>query len=367
MSFFKNKSTKIENLTERSDIAITNYLTDGLLLFDTSSRIVLVNPQAERFFEVIEDKVIGKTILELSKFERINPLASLLGGEIKLLSKQELIIKDNFIAEITSVPIQYQGSRTHTLVIIHDITREKLSDKMKSEFVTLAAHQLRTPTSGIKWSLETILQGELGELNEKQKELIEKANYTNNKVIELVRDLLDIAQIEEGKYLTNLVLSNIDKLIDSVIESRKQEIINRKIKVEFHKTETSRVMIDVEKMVIVLKNILDNALRYTLPGGKVLIELSQGDKKEIEIKITDNGIGIPAEEQSRVFTRFFRGANVMKMETEGTGLGLYIVKNIVEAHGGRIWFESKEKVGTAFNIVLPVKERYGEFLSKDFY
>lgn len=365
--FFKKKTTKIDNLTERSDIAITNYLTDGLLLFDTSNRIVLVNPQAERYFEIIEKKVFGKTILELSRYERINPLANLLGGSIKQVTKQELSVKDNFVIEVTSVPILYQGERTHTLVIVHDITREKLSDKMKSEFVTLAAHQLRTPTSGIKWSLESLLEGELGELNEKQKDLIKKANDTNDKVIELVRDLLDVAQIEEGKYLTNLVLADIDKLILSVLESRKQEIVNRKIKVEFNKEETSRIMMDVEKMDIVLKNILDNALRYTLPGGKVIISLRQSEKKEIEIKISDNGVGIPKEEQTRVFSKFFRGSNVMKMETEGTGLGLYIVKNIVEAHGGRIWFDSQEKIGTTFNIILPVKERYGEFLNKDFY
>ncbi|MBU3942531.1 PAS domain S-box protein [Patescibacteria group bacterium] len=365
--FFKKKSNRIDDLTKKSDTAITNYLTDGLLLFDTSSRIVLVNPQAERFFEIIEEKVFGKTILELSRFERVNPLVNLLGGSIKLISKKELSVKDNFIVEVTSVPIMYQGERTHTLVIVHDVTREKLSDKMKSEFVTLAAHQLRTPTSGIKWSLETLLEGELGGLNEKQKEVIKRANDTNNKVIELVRDLLDIAQIEEGRYLTNLVLFNIDKLIDSVIESRKQEIINKKIKVEFHKTETSRIMIDVEKMDIVFKNILDNALRYTSFGGKILIELRQTDKKEMEIQISDNGAGIPLDEQNRVFSKFFRGTNVMKMETEGTGLGLYIVKNIIEAHGGRIWFESKEGVGSTFSIILPIKERYGEFLSKDFY
>ena len=115
-------------------------------------------------------------------------------------------------------------------------------------------------------------------------------------------------------------------------------------------------MIDVEKIKIAIDNIINNAITYTPTGGKVTISLS-GNKEEIEFSVKDTGIGIPENQQERIFTKFFRGANATKMETEGTGLGLFIVKNIIEAHGGKTWFESKEGVGTTFYFNLPVKQK----------
>lgn len=366
--FFKKKRKNPVIANGNSDMIITNYLTDGLLVFDSANKLALLNPSAEMLFEVLEEKVLGKSILELARFERLNLLVSLLGGGIKPMAKTELQIKENFIVEITSIPISYDGERVNTIIVIHDVTREKLSDKMKTEFVTLAAHQLRTPTSGIKWSLGGLLEGSYGELTGPQKEILTKAYKTNDKVIELVRDLLDVAQIEEGKYLRNFVFANVEDIIKSVLESRKQEIINRKLHVEFRREDIQNIMLDVEKMDIVFKNILDNAIRYTNIGGKIVITLNKKEKeKEIEINIKDNGIGIPDYEQDRVFTKFFRGSNVMRIDTEGTGLGLYIARNIIEAHGGRIWFESREKQGTTVHIVMPIKERFGEFLTRKFY
>ncbi len=362
--FFKKEKPKLINGDQ--DITISNYLTDALLVFDSQSRVVLANPKAEVMFEVSEKKLLGKNIMELGHYDRLNSIISFLGAAIKPIKKQEIQISDNLIVEVTSVPISEQGERANTLVIIHDITREKLSDKMKSEFVTLAAHQLRTPTSAIKWSLQGLLQGDYGELNEDQKSLLQEAYSTNDKVIELVRDLLDVAQIEEGKYLNRMALKDIEEVIKSLINSRKQEILNKKIHLKFENSEVPKIMLDTEKIKIAISNILDNALRYTQEGGEILIKLNKVEK-EIEIKVIDNGIGIPENEQARVFTKFYRGSNAIKRETEGTGLGLYIVKNIIEAHGGRVWFKSKENKGTTFCIILPIKERFGEFLTGDFY
>lgn len=364
--FFKKKKNIPIIANGNSDITITNYLADGLLVFNSKNKLTLLNPKAEMLFEVLEEKALGKSILELARFKRLSPLVSLLGGGIKPMTKTELQIKENFIVEITSIPVTHDGERINTLVVVHDVTREKLSDKMKTEFVALAAHQLRTPTSGIKWSLKGVLDGNYGELNKSQKEILTKTYKTNDKIIKLVRDLLDIAQIEEGKYLRKLTLASIESVIRSVLESRKQEIMNKKLKVEFRREEIQNVMIDVEKMNIVFKNIIDNAIRYTNVGGKINIVMEKKEK-EIEIRVEDNGIGIPESEQDRVFTKFFRGSNVMRIDTEGTGLGLYIARNIIEAHGGRVWFESKENEGTVVYIIIPIKERFGEFLTGELY
>lgn len=337
---------------------ITNYLTDGLLVFNNKSKLVLFNPQAEKFFEIKKEKILGKSILELNRFLNFGSLVSLLGGGIKQVYEQEVKIRENFILKVTVFPIETKQEKLGSLVILHDISHIKLMDEMKSEFVTLAAHQLRTPTSAVKWSLNMLLQGDLGKLNEEQEEIIEQAYKTNNKVIRLVRDLLNISQIEQGKYLSKLTLSSIEEIIQSVVNSNEQEIEGKKIKIELREPETQlpKVMIDRQKMEIAIKNIFGNALRYTLPKGRISIFIEMGEK-EIKVQIKDTGIGIPKDQQARVFSKFFRATNVMKMETEGTGIGLFISKNIIEAHGGRIWFESQENKGTTFFFILPVDGR----------
>jgi len=255
-----------------------------------------------------------------------------------------------------------------TLVILHDVTREKLADKLKSEFVTLAAHQLRTPISGIKWSLQTLLDGDLGKLTEKQEEVVKQAFITNNKVINLVNDLLNVAEIEEGRYLNKVVLSNLGEIILSVVEDHRKDLENKNLQVDFLKPEEQlpQVMLDIEKMKIAVTNILDNAIRYTPEGGKIIVSIEKG-KKDIEVRIEDSGMGIPFNEQDKIFSKFFRSSNIRKIDTEGTGLGLYIVKNIIEAHEGKIWFESEEGKGTAFYFTVPIKKSFGEFLTSEFY
>ncbi len=365
----KNKKEKefYENLRENG-LTITDYFIDGLLIFDEDSKIALVNPQAEKFFGVKEGKILGESILGLNRFPKFEPLVSLLGGGVKEVFRQELQISENLIWEVTTVPIITGDVKAVTLVILHDVSREKLVQKMKTEFVTLAAHQLWTPTSAVKWSLEMLLEGDLGKLNERQKKIIEKAHKTNDKAIRLVNDLLNVAEIEEGRYLSKLVLTDISDIIQLIIEEYNEQIKEKKIKLAFKKPEEQlpKIMLDVEKTKIAVRNILDNAVRYTFPMGKISIFIKK-EEKNIEVQIQDSGLGIPLGEQDKIFTKFFRGSNITRIDTEGTGLGLYIAKNIIEAHKGTVWFESEEDQGTTFYFTLPIKERFGEYLTEEFY
>lgn len=364
--FWRKKKNNVNH--NIGDLTITDYLTDGLLIFDSENKVILANPRVERFFEVREEDILDKSILDLSRFKDFKPVVTFLGGGIKECYREDLKIRENFILQVTSVPVKNDGEKISTLVILHDVTRERLSDQMKSEFVTLAAHQLRTPTSAVKWSLQSLMSGDLGTLNAEQKKAIETAYITNDRVISLVRDLLDLAQIEEGKYISKTELADIEEIIQSVINENKQIIANRKLRVEFKRSETPlpKLMLDKEKIKIAIGNIFDNALRYTLAGGKVTIS-SFGSKKQVQVEVKDTGLGIPSDEQERVFTKFFRAENIRKMDTEGTGLGLYIAKNIIEAHEGKIWFNSEENKGTTFYFTIPVKERFGQFLREDLY
>ena len=344
-------------------LTIINNFTEGLLLFDPENKLSLINPQAEVFFEVKSRDIIGRPVLELSTFPTIEPLVRLVGGEIKGVFRKELPITEKLTLEVSTVPMMREEEKLGTLIILHDITREKIIERMKTEFVSLVAHQLRTPLSAIKWTLRMLLDRDLGPITEEQKDFVEKTYSSNERMITLINDLLDVTRIEEGRFLYKQILTDIGTLCQFVINSYKDEVKRKKLKLEFKKPEKKLppVMLDVEKMRLAINNLVDNAIRYTPPGGRVTVSLSY-DKKEIEFSVKDTGVGIPKDQQERVFTKFFRGANVMRMATEGTGLGLFITKNIIEAHGGKIWFESEENMGTTFYFTIPIKEKFGEFL-----
>jgi len=355
---------KAEEERDKTNTIIAN-LTDGLLVFDREGKLSLINPQAEVFFDVKARDIIGRPVLELSTFPTLEPLMKLVGKEIKGIFRKELPIKEKLTLEVSTVPMMREEEKIGTLVILHDITREKIVERMKTEFVSLSAHQLRTPLSAIKWTLRMILDGDLGPINEEQRDFMEKTYSSNERMITLINDLLNVTRIEEGRFLYRPILTDIESVVQFVINSYKEEIEKRKIKFEFKKPEKKlpKVMLDVEKMGLAIQNLLDNAIRYTRPGGKVTVSLKLA-KKEIEFSIKDTGIGIPKDQQERVLTKFFRGANAIRMETEGSGLGLFITKNIIEAHGGKIWFESEENVGTTFYFTIPVKEEFGGFLKE---
>lgn len=343
---------------------ITNFV-DGLLVFDKENKLSLINPQAESFFGVGRGKAVGKPILELGSLPSLEPLVKLVGKEIKGVFRKELQVKETLTLEVSTVPITRKEEELGTLVILHDITREKIIERMKTEFVSVAAHQLRTPLSAIKWTLRMLLDGDLGPLTQEQKDFIEKTYKSNERMIGLINDLLNVTRIEEGRYLYRPILLDIKSIVQSLVNLYKEEAEKKKIKIEFKKPEKSlpRLMLDKEKITLAIQNLLENAIRYTPRGGQVKVSLKHV-KKEVEFSVKDTGVGIPRDQQGNIFTKFFRGANVLRMETEGSGLGLFIAKNVIEAHGGKIWFESEENVGTTFYFTIPAQEEFPGFLKE---
>ncbi len=345
---------KAEEERDKTMAIFTNF-TDGLLLFDKKNRIAAINFQTENFLNVKYKEIKGKTVSELFDLPVIGLLARDLGKEAEVLSKRGLEIRKNLFLEISGVSMMKKGKKWATLVILHDITREKMVEKTKTEFVSIAAHQLRTPLSAIKWTLKMFLDGELGPTTAEQKDYLLKTYRTNNIMIGLINDLLNVAKIEEGKFLYNLVLLNMESVIDFAIDSYKEEINKKKIEIIFNKPKNKipDVLADAEKIKLVMQNLLDNAIKYTLAGGRIIITMAQKNG-ELEIAVADNGIGIAPEQRNRIFTKFFRSLSAIKLETDGTGLGLFIAKNIVEAHKGKIWFDSETGKGAVFYFTLPI-------------
>lgn len=353
---------KAEEERERA-ASIVNNLSDGLIVLNRS-RIYLVNPQAEKFLGTPQKELVGRKLEDINEIERMKALAKTFkkGRDI---FRQEVLIDKNLTLEMSTVPMVVKGENIGLMIILHDITREKTVERMKTEFVSLAAHQLRTPLSVIKWTLKMLMEGDMGEVTEGQRDLIEKSYQSNERMIGLINDLLDITRIEEGRYLYQPVLADLVDVAGSVFKDREDEIKRKGLVFHFQKPRgrVPRVTMDVEKMKLVIQNLLENAIRYTPAAGKVSASIN-ADKDKIEFKIEDGGIGIPRDQQAKIFTKFFRGSNVIRVETEGSGLGLFISKNIVEAHGGKIWFESKEGSGSIFHFSLPVKKELESFLKE---
>ena len=257
--------------------------------------------------------------------------------------------------EVNTVFLEEGAEEGGILIILHDVTRDKLVERMKTEFVSIAAHQLRTPLSAIKWTLRMVLDGDTGELNAEQKDLLEKTYVSNERMISLINDLLNVSRIEEGRFLYKQQLASLEEIVSIVIDSSQELLKMKKMTLTFDKPKEAlpQVSVDKEKMELAIQNLLENAVKYTPEGGKINISLEKNNR-DIVFKIKDTGVGIPEDQHERIFTKFFRGDNVIRMETEGSGLGLYTTRNIIDAHKGKIWFDSKEGEGTVFYFTIPI-------------
>ncbi len=358
---FLDKARKRTEQEKNRIIDIIANFTDGLFVLDRENKLSLINPCAEDFLEIKSKEVINKSVSELSKFKffkkLIRALTDPVSGNLKIkkIFRKEMIMTPNLILEVSAIPVFKEGQRIETLVILHNITREKRIEQTKTEFVSISAHQLRTPLSAIKWTLRMLLDGDLGTINKKQKEFIEKTYKSNERMISLINDLLNVTRIEEGRYLYKKELSDVENICRDVIKFYQEKIKTKKIKFKFIAPDRSlKVSIDKEKIDLAIRNIFENAIKYTPSKGNITMILDYGIK-ELKFSVSDTGVGIPVDQQYRVFTKFFRGANIIRMDTEGTGLGLFIAKNIIIAHKGRIWFESKEREGTTFYFTLPIR------------
>lgn len=225
-------------------------------------------------------------------------------------------------------------------------------DVAKSEFISIAAHQLRTPLSAIKWILYMLIHDEFKGESEKL-EFIEKAAQSTDRMIELVNDLLEVDHIQSGKDQFIFKPMQPRDLINSIISELQTIITKRNIQMSVDLAKSVQVNGDETKLRELFQNLIENSLKYTPMGGSVNVSVKV-EEKFLKFEIKDSGIGIPADQKYHIFSKFFRAANAMKVETSGSGLGLFIAKEVAERHGGKIWFESKMGEGTSFFVELPI-------------
>lgn len=365
------KANRIIETERARDEAILNNIGDGILVVDTKEIILLVNNKLCEMLGYTPEELYGRKLEEVIKIKsaehktmphRTRPL-------VMALEKKETTSttsikgyinykrKDGsfFPGATSATPVMVNGKVIAAVEVIRDVTREREVDRMKTEFISLASHQLRTPLSAMRWYLEMLLDGDAGKLSKEQTQFVENVNQSNTRMIALVNSLLNVSRIESGRIIIEPVPTKITELLDGVINEIQPQIESKKITLvkSIHPGLPS-VETDPRLLRNVYMNLLTNAVKYTPAAGEVNVFVSKTET-ELVTQITDTGYGIPEKEQPKLFEKFFRATNVVKMETDGNGLGMYLVKAVVDSLGGSIRFKSVEGKGTTFWVSLPLK------------
>jgi len=244
-------------------------------------------------------------------------------------------------------------------IIAFIITRsfERLAEasRMKSEFINIVSHQLRSPLTNIKWTFEVMASEDFKVPAEKQEEYFVNVKENIARMVELIDDLLIVSKVEQGSFSIVKREVSLDDLIKDLVERYKVFAEASRIELNFYSQENMpKILADSSFLKIVIENLIDNAIRYTKGGGIVEIKLIK-EKDKVLFAIKDSGVGIPQKEQKHIFQKFFRAENISKEQTRGSGLGLYVCRSILNKMGGQIWFKSQLGKGTTFYFRLPIK------------
>jgi PAS domain S-box-containing protein len=347
--------------------ALFTSIGDGAISTDEFGRITRVNPAAQYLLGYSEAELLG------TWFPKKITAVTLDDGPVNLIDRPitKAFLTGKPISEklyyrrksgqklpvaITVSPILLDGKPLGAIEVFRDITLEQEVDRMKSEFISLASHQLRTPLSAIKTYTHMLFDGYMGELNAAQKNSLNTIIGASNRMNELISTLLNITRMESGTIAVTPKAIRIDAAAEDVIKELslmaggKSIVLTSSVKPKTGITLTTDALILKE----VLTNLVSNAIKYTPEKGRVDIRIRlKGGGVITEVR--DSGWGIPKFSQDQIFSKFFRAHNIVKRETTGTGLGLYLVKGLIDALDGRIWFTSEEGKGTSFFFSLPQK------------
>ena len=361
--------------------AILMSIGDGLVVVDKAGKVLLVNKAFENLVGWKVKEVLGKLLVEVVPREdeagNVVPFKERILNKIlstttttttTTVANWYYIRKNKTRFPVASIitPFIIEGKIIGAVEVFRDISKEKDVDKAKTEFVSLASHQLKTPPTAIKLLTERMLSGKTGKLTEKQKEYLNDVHSENQRSIELVNALLNVSRIEMGAFTIQLNEKNICAVAQSVIYELKSAIDKKHLRLEeVHPKRNIAVPIDEALFRMVLNNLVMNAVNYTAEGGTIHVECKEVNKgqtlgeKLLEensfvVVVSDTGYGIPKLQQDKLFTKFFRADNAREKQPDGTGLGLYIVKSILDNSGGLIWFTSRENEGSVFYVAIPV-------------
>ncbi|MDB9822358.1 response regulator [Deltaproteobacteria bacterium] len=360
----KAKQFQEENIKNLYDLdleksrlkTIINCMANGVIVTNRNMESVLHNPALMRLLEIsekVENPVsIDKIINDDNLLNTLNTIQSGNSAEGAFVS-QEISAGKKILRAISAPAHGPDNSVVGTVTVLEDITAFKELDEMKSDFVNMVAHELRSPIVAIRQQNSVLLEGLAGPLQDKQEEFLQRGIKKIDQLLELINDLLDIARIEAGKHVQHQVPTDIGKIIEETVLLMEPRANDQNIDLKYSCDKLRQVQADPKRIAEIFSNLIANAINYSPDGGRV--EVSAHCLSEyIEIKVTDSGVGIPEEELPKIFDKFYRVKDPKTRKVMGTGLGLAIVKGIIEAHHGTIDVESTPGKGSTFRILLPL-------------
>jgi signal transduction histidine kinase len=368
-SFFaKTNMADSDDTEHRELVGILDSMPDALIAYDADFKVVRFNEVAQQLFKLAASKVVGHVltprdaadpewqVLAQTIFSSLAPRVVQVSEEGKSPEIYDLSFTDQGLElRVTTVVVQDSAGKPFKFFkIVSDRSPLIAALRSKNEFITVASHQLRGPMTDISWALQS-LRTETG-LSDTGKLIVENALAAATGLVGRIEDLLSVAKMEEGQMGYDFEETDIVEFIGKVLAGVLPSAQTAGIKMYFDRptVPVPHVMIDEKRLAIAVTNFLENAIRYNVANGEVIVRVEQVPGKPfVEVSVRDTGIGIPAEAIPNLFKKFFRAENAVASQTEGSGLGLYMAKGIVNGHGGEVWAESEVNRGTIMHFTLP--------------
>ena len=350
--------------------ALLASIGEGVIAIDLNGTLILINRMAAAMLGYTAEEVLGKSWYDflsvVDEDDHIvpkdkHPIAITLTTGTTAVTTAYYVRKDKtkFPVNITVAPVMNQKIEG-VIAVFHDITKEKEIDQTKMEFISLVSHQLKNPITAINGYADLILDDSKGKLRGEYNEYISNIRKSGSIMLDLVNSYLNVSRVDLGTFLIEPINLDVNNILKTVLKDFSNTIKSKKLDLKLLIDKSfPKIEADERILKIVLQNLISNAIKYIPEGGRIIITIKK-EKDNFIFEVEDNGYGVPKNQQDKVFTKLFRGDNVMKKLIDGTGLGLYIVRSVLEQVGGKIWLKSEENKGSSFFVSLPLKMKRRE-------
>lgn len=362
---------RIEEEKERAEsiLRFLQSIDEQVYVVDRERKIIFINASASALVGLDHEQILGTHMSEHFIYEGADGKRYLPTRKV-LADQRAHVFPDRTLVKIRGKSIAVSGTASPifddkkklvgVVVVFQDVTKRYELEQMKDSFLSVAAHQLRTPLGSMRWSMELLIADDFGKLPKAAKEAVQQLYDNSQRMTVLVNDLLDISRIEQNRGTEEKKLVSIGGIVKAVLSQLQSEADKRNIKIRVSVPEEPLpdILVSPKHVHEALENLLSNAIKYNRDNGTVTIKIIKKEKY-LELTVTDTGIGIPKNDYSKIFSKFFRASNAVLQETDGSGLGLSVVKSYLEESGAKVSFESEENVGTTFLVEFPLDPTAG--------
>ena len=344
---------------ERTKIStILDSMVEGVIALDHHGRVIVMNPAARRILDAGREKVEGRQLLEVIRNRKLAEMVErsrTLGPNEQYRREVELYLPVHRILEVNAMPLPLQPTTRGIVLVLHDITELRRLERVRVEFVANVSHELRTPLTAIKGYLETLLD-ETPADPATQRRFLEVAHTQADRLGRLIKDLLNLSDIESGRVALHPKAIGLKEFVNETVTLFEKHAGMKSITFENRIASGLATQADPDRLSQILVNLVDNSVKYTPTGGKISFDAQDVPNAQVRLTVTDSGQGILPHDLARVTERFYRVDKARSREEGGTGLGLTIVKHLVQLHGGTLHITSEVGKGTMVEVVLPAAQ-----------